>query len=147
MCGREPRKSAMILKPNERAWAPADKPDWLIILRDGQEPPKTREQFLLKSKDLLERLVQEATPGQIEAMNDRLRDSMPKEEYIGLPSGLLDNPQTPAALMFNPESDGHLNHQWKSEIEDLLTSDQMEQEAANKEADQLTLESFLGRLV
>ena len=124
-------------------------PDLLLVLKKGQRPPKNREEFLQESANLLQRLTEEASPGEIADANRRLEMNLPEEEQLGLPPGLLNNPKTARALMTNPASEGSNLHSWKVQAGETLESnpEPMSEQMANQMASELSLESCLSRFL
>lgn len=137
----------MKLQPSERAWAPRNNPDLLLVLPSGHQPAKDRDLFLMEQADLLSRLVKEASPEEIAEANNQLRDRLPPEEKLWLPLNLLENPRTPRALMGNPASEGSRLHEWKAEARQARMDEPMEQVEADKLASSLNLETFLSRFL
>lgn len=136
----------MKLKPNERAWAPKDNPELLLILGPNQQPPRTQEAYLLQAVETLRRLVEDADPEEVEAANNRLRDSLPQEEQMGLPPAMLEDKSTARSLLLQPASLGSRLHELKMEAKSAVKEEPMDQEEANQEAAEMSLESFLSRL-
>ena len=61
---------------------------------------ETKDQFLLDQAELLSALVSEANEGEIKDANRRIQDGLPEYGADYLPNGLLNNPQTPLALIW-----------------------------------------------
>jgi len=137
----------MKLQPSEIAWAPENDPEHLIVLTAEESPPKNREQYLRKEVQLLERLVREAGPGELEDANQRLRLNLPEEEQTWLPPDGLADPRGPAALLQNPASLGSRLAEWKQAIAEAVGAKPMPPEEANELAEQLSLEAFLSPLL
>lgn len=139
----------MHLKDTEIVWIPKDQPDLLLVMNKGHKPPRDQEMFLLKSADLLARLVREASPAEIEDANRRLRENLPEEEQTWLPPDLLDDPATPRALFNNPASLGSRLHEWKETVEEAMSGnlELIPQPEARPMAEELSLESYLSRFL
>ena len=137
----------MNLTDNDRPWAPEDQPDYLCVLRAHQLPPVKREDFLLCQANLLRRLVAEASEGEIEDANRRLRFNLPTEFLDFLPGKLVNDPRCPDQMMFNPAVLGSPLHEWKVGWNDLANGPVMPLEEAREMAEELSLESFLSRLL
>ncbi len=137
----------MKLRQNERVWAPAEHPEYLCLLIGKQQPPKTQEEFLLRQTQVLRRLLEEASPGEIKEANRKLQDEFPPEMLEFLPTDLLPNPRTVNYLLFNPMSEGTKIHQWKWGVLDLLDSPPMPEAEALEEARTLDWEVYLDNLM
>lgn len=125
---------------------PKDQPEYLSLLWD--EPPQTKEQFLLDQSTLLEMLVKEASEAEIKEANNRIEDSLPNQAWIYLPNGLLNNPRTPIALLmdYQPEPETQMWN-WKKGIRDALNNRKATQDEVREETQGLSLESFLSRFL
>lgn len=139
----------MKLNDSEIVLVPKGQPDLLLVIGKDHKIPKNQEMFLLKSADLLSRLVQEASPGEIKDANRRLQENLPEEEQVWLPLDLLDDPKTPRALMMNPASEGGRLHEWKVAVEELMSGklELIPQPEARQLAEELNLETFLSRFL
>jgi hypothetical protein len=139
----------MKLNPEERAWSPADHPEYLIILRKDQQPPTSRDLYLFKVEDLLIRLAKEANEEEIENANGMMQN-LPDEEQLWLPTEPWGKPEKTAhGLMFNPASEGSNLHDWKWTLRDLLEEplQPMEAKELAEELEGLSLESCLSRFL
>lgn len=137
----------MQLTGRDKPWAPAEKPDYLCLLRQDQGPPANREAFLDNQVYLLRRLLEQANQGELAAANRQLEQGLPEEFLMSLPTDLLANPQTPRCLLENPAQEGGQLHQWKVGADEALKGPAMDQVEVWEEARGLSLESFLSRLV
>jgi len=149
MYGDDQNRHTMKLSETEYAWGPKNQPELLLVLPRNQRGPKNWETYLTEAESMLARLVREADPDEVEEANRRIRESLTEEEQVWLPPGLLDDPKTPRALMRNPASLGSSLHSWKQTIREALTSELelMTQEEAKPMAEEISLESFLSRLL
>jgi hypothetical protein len=134
----------MNLNQDDKMWMPEDQEQYLLVYRGTF--PTTRELFLMKQADLLTRLVEEASPEEIEDANQRLRSNLEQEVLNHLPLNLLSDPDCPNRLMLNPMSEGSPMHEWKSEIRDAMELPSVPQPEVRREAEELNLEVFLSRL-
>ena len=138
----------MKLQPDEVVWCPAiHVPDYLSLLRQGQRPPAKAEDFLRLQVNLFNRLVQQASEGEVADASRRLDRDLPPEALAFLPTGLLTNPQTPNLLLLNPQVEGSPLHQWKVNFPRALRAHLLPPAQAKEQAQSLSLESFLGRLL
>ncbi len=139
----------MKLQPDETVWCPAiHVPDYLSLLRQGQRPPAKAEDFLRLQVNLFNRLVQQASEGEVADASRRLDRDLPPEALAFLPTGLLTNPQTPKLLLLdNPMSEGTPLHQWKVGFQRVLRAPMLPQPEARQEAQELSLEAYLNRLL
>lgn len=140
----------MQLNESEIVLVPKGNESLLLVIGKGHKVPRGREIFLLKTAEMFSRLVQEASPAEIEDANNRIRDNLPDEEQTWLPPGLLDDPKTPRALMMNPASEGSNLHEWKTAVRDALAEGDLElmpQPEARELAKELNLEVFLSRFL
>ncbi len=135
----------MKLLPSEVPWCPENYPDHAIILGLEERPPHDQEAYLLKEVELLKRLVQEASEGEIENANRMLAD-LPDEDQLGLPLDPMSDPRGPRALLTNPASEGSRLHEWKTDIEEALKDKPMSPEEAKDLVKEMSLESFLSPL-
>ena len=150
MFGNAQTALAMKLTAQEYAWMPKDEPDLMLILRKGQKVPSSRAVYLAEATFLLKRLVAEANESEIREANNLLADGLQAEEQMGLPLGLLDDPQTPGLLMNGPAVLGSPLHEWKESVREAMENPNLElapPEEANAEAEELSLESFLSRFL
>jgi len=145
MFGESQKGFEMQLTDNDVAWMPADKPDYLLVLRKGQRPPRNRREFQDNQESLLERLLAESNPGEVQNGNLMLENRLADDLLSQLPSGLLTNPATPRCLVGNPSLGSKL-HEWLVDAEDALKLAPAPPEVAKQEAQDLSLESFLDRL-
>jgi len=131
-------------------WMPDSQPDYLSIVRTASKTGRqeTKDQFLLDQAELLRMLVAEASPGEIKAANNRIEDNLPEQGWQNLPSGLLDNPQTPLVLIWTyPAEPGTTLADWRDGILDALEAPDASPEELKEEVSGLSLESFLCRLL
>jgi hypothetical protein len=143
--GTARRDYTMNLNQDDKVWIPEDQEQYLLVYRGSF--PKTRELFLIAQANLLKRLVEEASPEEIEDANRRLRLNLEQEVLIQLPGKLLNDPSCPSRLMLNPMSEGSPMHEWKSEIRDAMDLPSIPQSEVTQEAESLNLEVFLSRLL
>jgi hypothetical protein len=137
----------MRLTNDDLIWAPVDQPVYLLAYRQGRRFPKDRDDYLNAKVDMLARIVAESNDGEIDNANNILKDGLVFEFGSFLPVGLLHNPETPHRLFFNPKEEGSHFHEWVCGIEEALASPPMREDDARQEAENLSLESFLTRIV
>jgi hypothetical protein len=137
----------MNLNADDRPWAPQDQPDYLCVLHGQQQPPRNRDHFLNLQLDLLNRLLLESNQGEKEDADRRLRDNLPLEERMNLPLDLFQNPRTSRLLLENVTDVLGPMYQWKVGFDQVQNLPQMPPEEARQEAESLSLESFLSRLL
>lgn len=137
----------MKLNESETVWMPENQPEYLLVLPQGRQSPKDQEAYLLNSVVLLKRLIADSNDREIAEANRRLQEELPQEMLVWLPSGDLENEETPKALLLNPMSEGTPAHEWKVGIESALQAPLAPPNQARSEAEGLTLESFLSRLL
>lgn len=137
----------MNLKPTDQIFAPADHPEYLLAMPERQKWPHNQESFLLAASTMLDKLVAEATEGEIEDANNRLKDHLALEAQLGLPGKLLKDPWFPTRLFLNPMVEGSPLHEWKVGAEDVLNSPQMPLEEAKALLAEEDLSTFLDRLL
>jgi len=137
----------MKLNADDKPWAPQDRPDYLCLLKPGQPPPASDQQFLQLQARLLLRLWNQANRGEKENANLMFQNNLAPEVLDALPSGLFLNPRTCRQLFDNPALEGSRLHEWKWEFEEAAKLPPMPDREAREEAEQLSLESFLGRLL
>jgi hypothetical protein len=131
-------------------WMPEDKPEYLSLHRSGSKTGRqeTKDQFLLDQAELLRMLVAEASPGEIGDANRRIQDGLPENGAEHLPSGLLNNPATPQALIWTyPAEPGSMLADWRDGIMEALEAPEASPEDLKDEVSNLSLESFLCRLL
>jgi len=132
---------------DETWWAPEGHMEYLCALKRTQNPPKTAELLLLEQVKLLKRLVAEANEGEIQDANRRLELNLQQEELVNLPGDLLDDPKTPNVLLVMPAALNYPLADWKAGMEDAIKLPPMPEIEAREEAENLSLESFIGRIV
>ena len=132
----------MRLMPGDQPWAPENKPDYLC-----PRQPRNKEGFLLQQADLLRRLVQEANPQEVKEANNRLRDNLPQSFLLWQPLDLLDDPHGPHQLFLNPAELGSKLEEWKSDVPEALKLPPMSPQEAAQHLQDLSLDSYLDRLV
>jgi len=137
----------MKLTPDDQAWCPAERPEYLCLLRRDQKPPVEEDEFLLLQLNLLNRLLKESSEEEKGAANRRLEHDLPAEAKVFLPSDLLMNPQTPHYLLFNPQVEGSPAHRWQAGFLDLRNPPLMPQQEALALAKDLCLNGFINRLL
>jgi len=137
----------MELKPDETAWMPVDQPDYLVVYPKTQPLPLTKEMFLLFQAKMLTRLVGEAEQELIDHVNRQLKDNLEAEFLTYLPMGMLNNPKTPSALMFNPAIMETRLADWKAGIREALMQPPAPETETLKAVEMLDLESFQNRLI
>ena len=95
--------------------------------------------------EVLERLVSEASSGQLEYANSQLTN-LPEEEQVWLPSEPMKNKEGPKALLTNPASLGSRLWEWKQGIDGIWKKSPMPARELAEELEAMSLESFLGQL-
>lgn len=138
---------AMKLNESDQVWMPEDRPEYLLVFPKGHRLPKTREQFLQAQSVMCRRLADEANAGEKADAARRLRLELAPEFLDWLPADLFDNPATPGRLLLNPAVEGSPLHEWKVDVDEVLNMKMSSPEEANREAEQLNLESFVSRLL
>jgi len=131
-------------------WMPEDKPEYLSLVRSNSKTgrPDTKDQFLLDQAELLRMLVAEANEEEIEDANRRIQYGLPEYGADYLPNGLLNNPQTPLALIWTyPAEPGATLADWRDGIMDALEAPDASPEELKEEVSGLSLESYLSRLL
>jgi hypothetical protein len=137
----------MTLTKDDKPWCPGENPDYLCILGRNQPPPETAELLLVSQVRLLQRLVAEANPEELADANRRLKQNLQEEELLNLPLGLLNKPRTPSILLTQPAALNYKLADWKEGLEQAIKSPSMPEKEAREEAENLSLESFLGRIL
>lgn len=137
----------MKLNADDRIWCPVDRPDYLCVLERVQQPPRHLDHFLNLQRHLLQRLVAAANDGEIEVGNRRLVEELPPGELDFLPERLFHDPKTPQLLLENASDFLGPLHQWKDGFQQAAKLPQMLPQEAQEEAEGLSLESFLDRLL
>lgn len=137
----------MTLTNNDKPWCPGNDPDYLCVLALNQNAPQTTELLLVEQVRLLQRLVAEAGPDEVEEANRRLEQNLQEEELLNLPPGLLNKPRTPNILLVQPAVLGCKLADWKEGLEEAVNLPPMPEQEAREEAENLSLESFLGRIL
>src|SRR5437773_2724643 len=107
----------MQLNSDDRPWAPADKPEYLVVLRGQWVPPRDKAMFLSYQQDLFSRLREQADDQEREAANQKLRLDLPEDALAFLPGKLFHDPRTPLYLLNNPAILGSPLHEWKVDME------------------------------
>jgi hypothetical protein len=141
-CGYE-----MKLTDNDKPWCPVDKPQYLCLLKPGQQPPKSAESLWLEQAELLERLVKEANEDEIENANRIVDDNQTAEMLINLPLKKFNDPRMPRVLLGQTSEPGSIFGDWKEGLAEAVKLPPMSEKEATEEAESLTLESFLGRIL
>jgi hypothetical protein len=136
----------MQLTDNDRVWAPEDSPDYLTVFPASRQRPTNRQDFLDLQVAMLRRLLAEANKGEKADANRRL-DYLPQEALDFLPSKLADDPRFPAYLFNNPAVEGSPLQEWKAGVEEALQQPQMSDSEALELAQELSLESYLSRVL
>ena len=147
MSGNGQKVFAMKLNNDEKPYAPQGMPEYLCILKNNQSPPADKEAMLLSQVELLRRLTREATEGELMDGNRRLEQNLQQEELQNLPAGKLKNPKTPLALLTQPAVMGTPLADWKWGMDEAQSHPPMPEPEARQEAEELSLESFLSRLL
>ena len=137
----------MKLTNEDKPWSPVGSPDYLCVLGRNQSPPKTEELLLVSQVRLLQRLVAEANPEELADANLRLERNLQSEELLNLPSELLNSRRTANILLVQPAALNYKLADWKAGLEKAVTLPSMPEQEAIKEAESLSLESFLGRIL
>lgn len=136
----------MKLTSNDKPWAPVDQPEYLVVLKPQQNPPKTAEVLLLEQVSLLRRLVAEASPEELDHAALKLQNGLTEAEQVALPLKMFRDRRTPNILLHQPAELNSLLGDWKAGLEAAVRSRPMPAKEAQQEAAELTLESFLGRI-
>ena len=137
----------MKLTNEDKPWCPGENPDYLCVLGRNQPPPKTAELLLVSQVRLLQRLVAEANPEELEDANRRLELNLQSEELLNLPSDLLKNRRTANILLVQPAALNYKLADWKEGLAEAVNLPPMPEQAAREETENLSLESFLGRIL
>jgi len=137
----------MKLNADDKPWAPQDRPDYLCLLKPGQPPPASDQQFLQLQARLLLRLWNQANRGEKENANLMFQNNLAPEVLDALPSGLFLNPRTCRQLFDNPALEGKPPARVEVGVRGSGETAPMPDREAREEAEQLSLESFLGRLL
>jgi hypothetical protein len=137
----------MKLNNDDKPWCPGENPDYLCVLGRNVPPPKTAELLLVSQVRLLQRLVAEASPEELADANRRLELNLQEEELLNLPPGLLKKPRTPNILLVQPAALNYKLADWKEGLAEAVNLPPMPEKEAREEAESLTLESFLGRIL
>jgi hypothetical protein len=137
----------MKLNNDDKPWCPGENLDYLCVLGRNQPPPKTAELLLVSQVRLLQRLVAEARPDEVEDANRRLNDNLQDEELLNLPLGGFKNRRTANILLVQPAALGYKLADWKEGLAEAVNLPPMPEKEAREEAECLTLESFLGRVL
>ena len=137
----------MKMNADDKIWAPKDRPEYLCVLGGVRQPPASQSDFLSLQAQLLGRLWDRANEGEREAGNLRLQNNLEPEALDALPSRLLQDRRTCRALMENPALEGSPLHEWKRDFEEVAKLPPMSPQEAKQEAESLSLESFLARLL
>lgn len=137
----------MMLTNDDKPWCPGENRDCLCVLKINQPPPQTKELLLVEQVRLLQRLVAEASPDEVEDANRRLNANLQEEELLNLPPGLLKKPRTPNILLVQPAALGYRLADWKEGLAEAVNLPPMPEQEAREEAENLSLESFLGRIL
>ena len=117
------------------------------MLHPQQPPPTTAEKNLDLQVDFLRELIKESDPGDVEAANRMLQDSLPSEFLDFLPTKLLADPRTAQSLIFNPAPTGSTLADWKEGAEEAVQKPPMSSELVLECLQDLDLPTFLGRLL
>ena len=137
----------MKLNNDDKPWCPGENPDYLCVLERNQPPPKTAELLLVSQVRLLQRLVAEASMEEVEDANRRLELNLQAEELLNLPLGGFKNRRTANILLVQPAAIGSQLADWKEGLEEAVNLPPMPEQEAREEAENLSLESFLGRIL
>jgi hypothetical protein len=137
----------MKLNADDKPWAPQDRPEYLCVLHGQQQPPRNQLEFLRHQVNLLNRLVLDSNPEEKSVANRRLVDDLPEPELNALPSDLFLHPRTSRLLLENVSDKLGPLHQWKAEFDQVVNLPPMSPQEARQEAEGLSLESFLDRLL
>lgn len=141
----------MRLLKSETVWCPrADNPDLLVLLRKEEAPPRDLQAYLWALEATLARVVEEAGEGELAMAERRLRD-LPMEVRMGLREGNLKDPAHRRSLIRVPAQvadPGTPVREYLDSVTEAVTDpDPMPLREAMDEAEMLSLESFLVRLV
>lgn len=146
MFGGRRTEYEMKLTSNDKVWCPAEHPEYLCVLKPNQNPPKSAELLLVEQVILLRRLVKEANEGEIRNAN-RMLDNLPEENWINLPLKQFNDPRTANVLLVMPAEINGLLAEWKAGMEEAVKLPPMSEKEATEEAESLSLESFLSKLL
>ena len=92
----------MLLTDKDKVWCPADQPEYLCLYPHGSNAPNNPERLLDLQVQLLRRLLDQASPGEIQAQQRRLQEQLPEEFLYQLPVNLLLDQRFPDYLLRNP---------------------------------------------
>lgn len=137
----------MQLNETDRVWCPVEQPEYLCLLSERQQPPKTLEQFLLLQVDLFNRVLADASPKERDQANRRVQQNLPEEAQAFLPSDLVNDPTFPNALLLNPSVEGTRLQEWKQGFQQAVRQPLLPEQEAAPLLLQMSLETFLDRLL
>ena len=134
----------MELNVHQKPWMSADQ-KYLAILWIDRQPliPTNREQMLLDQSSLLEQLIEQASPGEVQEANLQLQDGLPQTMLDFLPQNLLEDPETPVRIMMNPAEEGTNFQEWKAGLQEALEGNPATPEETKQVFKELTLGSYL----
>jgi hypothetical protein len=146
--GREQTRSLMKLESNEIPYCPAEREDYLLILRQGQAPPQNQQELQALQEQLATRLQAEASPTELAWAGDLVKGNLSQEFWTLLPQKLFRDPATAACLIRLPAPQGTRLHEWKAEaLEYLMSQPAMPEAEAMILAHHMTLEAWLINLL
>lgn len=135
----------MQLTESDQVWAPLDKPDYLLVFPKGESPPRDGENLLHDQVRLLHRLLLEANEGELNYAQNRVSDNLPPEEFRNVPE--LRDQGFPSCLLMGSPADGSVLQEWRKGLDEAVKLPPMPADEARQEAEQLSLESFLSRVL
>lgn len=124
-----------------------NQPRYLLVLRQNQRPPKTRQEFLDLHADLLARLVDEADNRELGEAGAHLENNLETEVLDWLPDQLFKDPKTVPLLHSLQLVEGSPLHEWKTEVDETLQGPEMPEAEARREAESLTLPVRLNQML
>ena len=141
----------MKLRAGEMAWCPGEASRMLCILKEGQEPPKTKRDVLRCQLEVLKRLVEEADaedPSIIDEAETFLLEELPEGLRMILNSGFLRNEKERALLvMDHPEDTDSPIEQWRSLADPQNAGQPVSKRDAKEMAEEYDLLLMAGRFI
>lgn len=141
----------MNLKAGETVWCPGAASGMLCILKEGQEPPKSREGVLRCQLEVLKRLVEEADavdPCIIDEAESLLREELPERMQMLLEPGFLRREKGRALLVTgSPEEVDAPIERWRMQADPRKAGRPLSQRETLELAEQLDLMRLAGSLV
>ena len=141
----------MKLKAGETAWSPGDESGVICILKEGQEPPKTKREVLCCQLEVLKRLVDEADaedPSMIDGAETFLLEELPEGLKMVLDRGFLRKEKGRALLIMDcPEDIDTPIEQWRSQADPKNAGRPVSKREAQEMAEELDLMLLVGCFV